>query len=274
MKYNKYQSEVSINSKKRHAVLLLHGLGGGLAEMAYLKKRLEEDGFHVEVPLLPGHGTHFNDLKNIKWEVFADAASKNFERLSSEYETVSVSGLCLGAVLCLYLGIKYGDKVRAITPISTTLFYDGWSLPYLARFLPFFRFTPFYYTYNLPEGDPFGVKDERIRRWIASKMSDTSTTHYSKIPFRSFWQMYLLNNYVRANLHKIVSPVFAIHPLEDDVSSVKSVEFMKKNMTSTVFDNLILHDSYHLATIDREKELVANTVCIFCKSHTQAQGII
>ena len=266
--------EVSINSKKHHAVLLLHGLGGGLAEMAYLKKRLEEDGFHVEVPLLPGHGTHYNDLKNIKWEVFADAASKNFERLSSEYETVSVSGLCLGAVLSLYLGIKYGNKVRAIIPISTTLFYDGWSLPYLARFLPFFRFTPFYYTYNLPEGDPFGVKDERIRRWIASKMSDTSTTHYSKIPFRSFWQMYLLNDYVRANLHKILSPVFAIHPLEDDVSSVKSVDFMKKNMTSTIFDNLILHDSYHLATIDREKELVANTVCIFCKSHTQTQEVI
>jgi carboxylesterase len=221
--------------------------------MSYLKKRLEEDGFYVEVPLLPGHGTHFSDLKYIKWEVFAEAASENFERLSKEYETVSVSGLCLGAVLSLYLGIKYGDKVRSITPISTTLFYDGWSLPYLARFMTFFRFTPFYYTYNLPEGDPYGIKDERIRRWVASKMSDSSTTHYSKIPFRSFWQMHLLNNHVRANLHKISAPVYAIHPLEDDVSSVKSVEFMKNNLTTTSFENLILHDSYHSRRLTGKK---------------------
>lgn len=261
--------EVSITLKKNHAVLLLHGLGGGLAEMNYLKKRLEEEGYHVEVPLLPGHGTHYSDLKYIKWEVFADAASASFEKLSAEYETVSVSGLCLGAVLSLYLGIKYGDKVKAISPISTTLFYDGWSLPYLGRFMTFFRYTPFYYTYNLPEGDPYGIKDERIRRWVASKMSDTSTTHYSKIPFRSFWQMHLLNNYVRANLHKITSPVYAIHPLEDDVSSVKSVEFMKNKITTPDFKSLILLDSYHLATIDREKELVANTVCSFCNEQTQ-----
>ena len=132
--------------------------------MTYLKKRLEENGFHVEVPLLPGHGTHYSDLKTIKWEVFADYASEVFERLEKDYESVSVSGLCLGAVLSLYLGIKYGDRVKSISPISTTLFYDGWSLPYLGRFMTFFRYTPFYYTYNLPEGEPYGIKDERIRQ--------------------------------------------------------------------------------------------------------------
>jgi carboxylesterase len=247
-------------------------LGGGLAEMSYLKKRLEEQGYHVEVPLLPGHGTHFSDLKYIKWEVFAEAATNSFQKLSNEYESVSVSGLCLGAVLSLYIGIKFGDKVTAISPISTTLFYDGWSLPYLARFMTFFRFTPFYYTYNLPEGDPYGIKDERIRRWVASKMSDSSTTHYSKIPFRSFWQMHLLNNFVRENLALIKAPVFAIHPLEDDVSSVKSVEYMKKEITKSDFKSLILMDSYHLATIDREKELVADTVCTFCNEHTSLIG--
>lgn len=236
--------------------------------MIYLKKRLEGNGFYVEAPLLPGHGTHYSDLKYIKWEEFADSVSRRFEKLKSEYETVSVSGLCLGAVLALYLGIKYKNQVHLLAPISTTLFYDGWSLPALSPLMSFFRFTPFYYTYNLPEGEPFGIKDERIRRWIVSRMSENSTTHYSKIPFRSFWQMHLLNKYVRRNLQIISSPVFAIHPLEDDVSSVKSVEFMRKKIRSP-FNNLILKDSYHLATIDREKELVADTLCSFFKEHTQ-----
>lgn len=243
--------------------------------MNHLKKKLEEAGMHVEVPLLPGHGTHYSDLSHIKWEVFAEAASQAFLKLSEEYESVSVSGLCLGAVLTLYLGIKFKDKVRAISPISTTLFYDGWGLPYLTKYMAFFRYTPFYYTYNLPEGDPYGIKDERIRRWVASKMSDSSTTHYSKIPFRSFWQMHLLNNYVHANLSQITAPVFAIHPLEDDVASIKSVEFMKEKIINANFQSLILHDSYHLATIDREKDLVANTVCSFFNEHTAVStGIV
>jgi carboxylesterase len=253
-------------SEKAHAILLLHGLGGGPAEMTYLKKRLVENGFVVEVPLLPGHGTHYTDLTKVKWEELAEAATHHFFKLKSEYETVSVSGLCLGAVLALYLGITQKEKIQSIAPISTTLFYDGWSLPYLARFMKFFRYTPFYYTYNLPEGDPYGIKDERIRKWIASKMGDDSTTHYSKIPFRSFWQMHLLNEYVRSNLNHIKSPVFAIHPLDDDVASVKSVDFMKANIEENLFQNLILQDSYHLATIDREKELVAGTVIDFFMS--------
>lgn len=249
-----------------HAVLLLHGLGGGPAEMTYLKKRLEENGFVVHIPLLPGHGTHYTDLINVKWETLAEAATEHFLKLHSQYESVSVSGLCLGAVLSLYLGITQKDKVKNIAPISTTLFYDGWSLPYLSRYMKFFRYTPFYYTYNLPEGDPYGIKDERIRKWIASKMGDNSTTHYSKIPFRSFWQMHLMNEHVRSKLKEIASPVFAIHPLEDDVASVKSVHFMKDKIAENLFQSLILTDSYHLATIDREKELVAKTVIDFFNS--------
>lgn len=230
--------------------------------MTYLKRHLEQHGFYVVVPLLPGHGTHYKNLNSIKWQEYADYASAAFEKLEKEFEHVSVSGLCLGAVLSLYLGIKYGDRIKNICPISTTLFYDGWSLPTLTAYIAWFRFTPFYYFYNLPEGYPYGIKDERIRKRVSAKMSDTSTTHYSKIPFRSFWQMHLMNNFVRENLSKIASPVFAIHPLEDDVASIKSVYFMKEKINSS-FDNLILYDSYHLATIDRERELVASTVCSF-----------
>ncbi len=228
--------------------------------MKYLKKHLENNGFYVHIPLLPGHGTHYKDLVGIKWEEFAFFVTEEFLILHRQYKSVSVSGLCLGAVLSLYLGITQKEKVLSIAPISTTLFYDGWSLPALSKYISFFRYTPFYFFYNLPEEEPYGIKDERIRKWIAKEMKDSSTTHYSKIPFRSFWQMHLLNEFVRNNLNEIVSPVFAIHPLEDDVASIKSVGLMKKSIIKSKFENLILHDSYHLATLDRERDLVSRSV--------------
>ena len=91
-------------------------------------------------------------------------------------------------------------------------------------------------------------------------MSANSTTHYNKVPFCSVWEMHKMNNFVKKNMHKIISPVCAIHPLEDDVSSIKSVKEMRQGVSSKIFESLILQDSYHLATIDREKDLVADTI--------------
>lgn len=272
-------SSTEINPNAKHAVLLLHGLGGGPAEMLYLRRKLKFKGYHVVVPTLPGHCTHYNELRKLKWEDFAETAYAEFEKLGKDYETVSVSGLCLGAVLALAIGIRYGDKVNTICPISTTLNYDGWGLPYLSKIIPLAHVKPLYYfvnnilNYHIGESDPYGIKDVATRNIIKKKMSATSTTHYNKVPFCSVWEMYKLNSYVKKNMHKITSPVCAIHPLEDDVSSIKSVDDIRQGVSSSIFESLILQDSYHLATIDREKDLVADTIGNFLFKRQQLGAI-
>jgi carboxylesterase len=254
-------------TKSGHAVLLLHGLGGGASEMLYLRRELKKKGFVVEVPILPGHGTHYSDLRKYKWEDYANAAYAEFEKLYEKYETVSVSGLCMGAVLALCIAIRYGDKVNAICPISTTLNFDGWGLPYITRYISLLRFTPLYFFYNVKESEPYGVKDPEIRKWIKRKMSATSTTHYSKIPASSAWEMRKMNDYVKQNLDKIAAPVYVIHALEDEVTSPQSIVNIRMGITGAPFDCLILYDSYHLATIDRQKDFVAQKAGEFFIKH-------
>lgn len=264
------QKRVSdLTTKSGHAVLLLHGLAGGPAEMNYLRRRLRAQGFVAEVPLLPGHCTHYSDLNSVKWQDYTSVAYSEFERLFEKYESVSVSGLCLGAILALCVGIRYGKDVSAICPISTTLNFDGWGLPYIARFIPYAKYTPLYYFYNVNESDPYGVKNESIRDWIKSKMSASSKTHYSTIPLRSVWEMWLLNQFVKRNLNHVVSPINVIHALEDEISSTKSVDDIRRGVSSTVCECVILKNSYHLATIDQERDLVANSVCSFISEHVR-----
>jgi carboxylesterase len=252
------------------AVLLLHGLGGSPAEMIYLKVKLSSAGYHVSVPQLPGHCTHFSDLKNITWQELTNFCRNEFLKLKANYSEVSVSGLCLGAVLALDIAAEFQQKVLSVIPISTTLFYDGWSLPAYAKFMKFFRYTPAYYFYNLPESEPYGIKDESMRKYISENMKDNSKTHYSKIPFKSFWQMHLLCEEVKKRVKEINSPLLAIHPLEDDVSSTKSVDFIQNNLHNPkLFRSLILQDSYHLATIDKERALVASSILGFLKDLSQ-----
>lgn len=253
--------------KGRHAAMLIHGLAGSPVEMKVVKKELEKAGYTVDLPVLPGHGTCFSDLKKLPWTAFTDFVEERFERLREKHETVSVSGLCLGAVLSLYLGIRFGKRVAAVAPVSTTLYYDGWNLPWAGKFMKFWRYTPFYYFYNLEEKYPYGLKDDRLRARLVSKMSPDSGTYYSKIPFRSFWQMHLLNDYVREHLNQVRSPVFAIHPVEDDIASTKSVDLMRGEINPALFSSLLLEDSYHLATIDRERAVVSQSIRRFFDSH-------
>lgn len=139
--------------------------------------------------------------------------------------------------------------------------------------MKFFRYTPAYYFYNLPESAPYGIKDEAMRKYISEHMKDNSTTHYSKIPFKSFWQMHLLCENVKQRIKEINSPLLAIHPLEDDVSSTKSVEFIQNGISNKLlFRSIILKDSYHLATIDKERSLVASSILDFLKECIQKKN--
>lgn len=254
---------IAISTESKHGVLLLHGLGGSPAEMHAVQRKLRARGFAVETPILPGHTTDYNDLRWVKWTELRDAAFAAFEDMLKRYETVSVSGLCLGAVLSLLIGIKYGNKVHSICPISTTLNFDGWSLPYKTRFLWIVPYSPLWFFYNIDESEPYGVKDLSIRQLIIKKMKSSQRVHYSKIPVSAIWQMGKMNKFVKKNLHKITCPVFAIHPREDEISSLASVACMENAIQPNLFTKLILENSYHLATVDSEKGLVAERVSEF-----------
>ena len=53
---------------KSVGVLLVHGYTGSPASMRPWAEYLNQRGFTVRVPLLPGHGTKPEDLNEVKWE--------------------------------------------------------------------------------------------------------------------------------------------------------------------------------------------------------------
>src|SRR5512135_1188582 len=87
--------------RPQHAALLVHGLAGSPQEMRSLTKRLEEEGYAVHAPLLPGHGTSPRDLARTTWQDWYQPVREVFLQLASQYRTVSVAGLCMGSLLAL-----------------------------------------------------------------------------------------------------------------------------------------------------------------------------
>ena len=97
--------------KSDRAIMLFHGLTGSPFEMKNFGKYLYENGFDVFGICLPGHGDLQSEIYTVKYTEWIDCASKNLEKLCEKYKEVFLGGLCLGAVISLYLGEKYGVEL-------------------------------------------------------------------------------------------------------------------------------------------------------------------
>jgi carboxylesterase len=50
-----------------HGALVVHGFTGNPGSMRGVAEALAAAGFHVEMPLLPGHGTRVEDMLPTRW---------------------------------------------------------------------------------------------------------------------------------------------------------------------------------------------------------------
>lgn len=251
-----------------NAVLLIHGLTGSPFEMRYLAKRLNKAGFAVKAPCLAGHGTTMEDLKKTRWQDWYMTVSETFKELKKNYSSVAVSGLCMGAVLALYLAYKEKDDVSAISLISTTLFYDGWSLPWYKFLLPIVYYTPLRSIATYREREPYGIKNERLRRQIVKGMKDNAIA-YSRFPCTGMYELLKLIRNVKRVISRITTPTLILHSIEDDVASVKNAHYIEKHIGSKNVRKVLLNDSYHMIPIDNQRELAAEETIRFFKENVK-----
>ena len=120
----------------RIGFLLVHGLAGTPAEMKILGKRLNRYGFTVLCPQLAGHCASEEELITTCWSDWSRSVEDAFDALSQHMDAVFVGGLSAGAVLSLRHAQRYPGRARGLALYSTTLRYDGWTIPKLSFLLP------------------------------------------------------------------------------------------------------------------------------------------
>ncbi len=247
-----------------HAVVLIHGLTGSPYELKSLARSLNKAGFTVKGPLLAGHGTKLEDLVKTRWEDWygtVHAAVKDFQKT---HETVSVSGLCMGALLALCLASDPECEITALSLLSTTIFYDGWSLPWYRFLLPISYLPPFKYFYSYKERDPYGVKNERMRREVALSLKESAIV-YDRFPSQCLHELFKIIRRTKIILPEVTAPTLIIHAREDDIVSTKNADYVERRIGSRNVRKIILDDSYHMVTLDNQKEVVAEEVTRFFK---------
>lgn len=247
---------------RQDAVLLLHGLSGSPLEMQYLERRVRQAGFRAHNPSIPGcgFGTREDGFDTGTWRQWLAFVSGELDALSRDHERVYVAGLCIGAVLALRLAIERPHQVAGLALISTTLAYDGWQMPWYRVLAPLAYRTPLRRMIAWPERHPYGVKNDRLREWVVRAMHahGVSAVGAAYMPLSGIHEAHRLIGAVRRDIGRVVAPTLVLHAIEDDVASTRSAEFVALNVSSPQVRTVLYRNSYHILTIDNDKQSVAD----------------
>ena len=251
----------------RSGVLLIHGLTGTPNEMRVLGKGLNNAGLTVLGMQLAGHCGDVDDLLASDAEDWYASVEAAAEALRRRVDNFFVAGLSMGALLALRLAAEQPDRVHGVGVFGATFRYDGWSIPAIARLaflLPLVTRLGIGRQRQFIERPPYGLRDERIRAHVSEAMfaSDSSIAGLPGNPWPSLAELFRLSAKVRALLPAVTSPCLVAHAVNDDIASLRNARLVEERVSGAV-ELLLLADSYHMITIDRERRTLITQAASF-----------
>ena len=254
-------------------VVLIHGITGTPSEMRYLGKNLQKAGFTVLCNTLPRHCDTLGELKKVTWQEIEASCIEDLDYLKKDCTQVYLAGLSMGALMSIHLAYRFPADVAAVVALAPTIFYDGWAIHKGKIFMNLVWQVPaLRNSINIREGWPYGLKDEEVRNNIqrfyknaqASKFDNQVLAFGSPfLPLANLYQHHLFTKVVKDELALVKTPILIIHAKEDDMTSPKNAKYVYDNIGSTRKSLVLLEDSYHMITIDKEKDKVAEEVIKF-----------
>jgi carboxylesterase len=238
--------------------LLVHGFTSTPYEMRFLGERLAEAGHSVTAVRLAGHGTRAEDLELAGWRDWYASAAAGADELAAHCERIVAIGLSMGALLALQLAHDQPSRVSGIVLLSSALrVANRWS--WLSTGLsPFAPLLPQSMRYIPKYGSD--IADPEARRVQPG---------YGRVPVRSVAELRALQRRVRRLLPRIAQPVLAVHARQDHTAPLVNVDLLARlpNLREVV----LLEESYHVISVDRERERVASDVVRFVNAVAAGQ---
>jgi carboxylesterase len=257
----------------RVGFLLIHGLGGTPVELRFVAQGLARAGYTVSCCQLAGHCASVKDLQDSTWRQWYASVEAAHDHLKQHCDVIIAGGLSMGGLLAAHLAHHRPGEVHGLAFYAPTLWMNGWSMPWYARVLSWIRPTPLRIHFNLAEREPYGIKDERIRSFVVKSMlgTDSSEAGVFSTPIRAFANFNSLVAAVKPLLGDIRLPSLIIHPREDDIADIGNAFYLQRRLGGPV-DMVVLDDSYHIVTLDKQRHVVVERSVTFAKTVVSRLG--
>ncbi len=229
-----------------HGALVLHGFTGNPGSMRGVAEALAAAGYHVEMPLLPGHGTVVDDMVPTRWADWAGAAEAAYATLAARTQKVIVVGLSMGGALTLRLGADHAE-------IAGLVCINPATAPQPQEVL------------DMVQGMIDGGTE--LMPAIGSDIADPDAREsaYDATPLAPLLSMMIdgLAPLVPA-YPSMRQPLLLLNSPQDHVVEPAAAEFLASTYGGPV-ERVSLDRSYHVATQDYDKQLIFESTVAFAQ---------
>ena len=211
--------------------------------MRPLAQHFMELGYAVEMPVLTGHATRWQDLRDSTYQQWLDSAERGYRRLANQGLQVVVIGMSMGGTVATHLSARL--------PVAGTVLIN----PYMVDVNPMMRHAG---------------KVSKVLPVLKAIGSDiavpgVSEGAYSIVPTAAVHQLHLLGAETRALIPQLKSPILYLRSLGDHTVSDSSHKYFLEHCSVPV-EFRWLTRSYHVATLDYDAEYLLSTVQAFVAS--------
>jgi carboxylesterase len=237
-------------------VLLVHGFTGSPFEMRPLAAALAAQGIGSACPLLPGHGTHPNDMVGAPYTAWIADVEAALDNLLEKHGRAVLVGLSMGGTLALNVAARRADdpRIAGLVTISAPLMLDDWRLNFA----------------NLI------VKAVKWQAWGKPDIKDRSVwdqqTNYRRIRTHAILELLGLLADTRERLSRVNQPILIVQARDDHVVPPRNADLIRDGIGSAERQAITLDNCYHVSTVDFDAPILCAEVVRFVQRFRTPAG--
>lgn len=229
-----------------HGALVVHGFTGNPGSMRGVAEALAAAGFHVEMPLLPGHGTRVEDMLPTRWADWVGGAEAAYQSLAARVDKVVVVGLSMGGALTLRLGADHPEIAGLVCVNPATR-------PQPQEVL------------DMVQGMIDGGTDTMPAIGSDIADPDVKESAYEATPLAPLLSLMVDGLAPLAGRYPSMrQPLLLLNSPQDHVVEPAQAEFLASNYGGPV-ERISLERSYHVATQDYDRQLIFDATVEFAR---------
>jgi carboxylesterase len=230
-------------------VVVTHGFTANPIGTRPLGQRLAAEGYTVQVPCLPGHGTSVRDLARTRYGDWYGAVEHVVEHLAGGCEQIVLIGHSMGGGISVDLASRRPEGIAGVVAINPTI---ADPIQPLAKLAPVLQYVLPYLPRDLagmPSDDIAkpGV-EEGAYGMVSARAAQSLVSQYARI---------------RSQLPDLKAPLLVAWSPQDHTVSPEGAVMLQEMAGSTDVTELRCARSYHVPQLDYDAEKLERAIVEF-----------
>lgn len=206
-------------------------------------KYLNQIGYTVSTPLLPGHGSNWQDLNETTWQQWYEQVEKSFLELKKSCDRIFIAGFSMGGALALRFCQIRGSEIEGLIVLNPSVQDLRW----------YMKLTPLL-KYLIPS----------LKKGATDVAAANPPKHaYGRTPLKAWDSLRKLHKVVVADLYLIDLPIMVAYSINDHAVDPANSLTVINNVASLNVREVIFENSFHNVALDLDLDQLNNASKLF-----------